>query len=112
MSVGVTVYIAAFVLAIGALQASTYLHAELLMNCLQAPMMFYETTPLGRIVNRFSKDIDVIDTLIPAQLEVWIKCTCHVLSTAFIISYSTPYILLVMLPMGLFYYIVQVPTLL
>ena len=109
LPVGVTVYIAAYVLATGALRASTYLHAELLLSCLRAPMMFYDTTPLGRIVNRFSKDIDVIDTIVPRNVEVWVKCTFHVLSTAFVISYSTPYILVIMLPLAVFYYVVQVP---
>lgn len=106
--VGVTVYIAAFSLALGALRGSTILHAHLLLNCLRSPMWFYDTTPLGRIVNRFSKDLDVIDTLIPRNFEAWIKCTFHVIATAFVISYSTPYILLVILPLGVCYYVVQV----
>ena len=101
-------YIGALLLAIGALRASTFLHHAILSNCMRSPMSFYDTTPVGRIVNRFSKDIDVVDTLIPRNMDAWIKCTIHVLSTAFVISFSTPLILTVILPLSIVYYIVQV----
>ena len=101
-------YVGALLLAIGALRASTYLHEAILSNCMRSPMSFYDTTPVGRIVNRFSKDIDVVDTIIPRNMDAWIKCTIHVLATVFVISFSTPLFLAVILPLGIIYYVVQV----
>lgn len=45
----------------GSLKASRYLHHSMLHKILRAPVRFFDTTPIGRIVNRFSKDIQTID---------------------------------------------------
>lgn len=45
----------------GSMRASRSLHSKLLSSVLHAPMYFFDTTPLGRIINRFSKDIDILD---------------------------------------------------
>ena len=71
-------------------------------------MEFYDLTPVGRIINRFSKDVDVIDILVPKSLDNWTRCVVRVLSTLFIISYSTPIFLAALVPIGLLYYVVQV----
>lgn len=36
-------------------------------------MAFYHTTPVGRIINRFSKDMDEIDVRLPLTLEQFIQ---------------------------------------
>ncbi len=53
------------VLALGGILASCSLHDNMLRNILHSPMAFFDTTPLGRILNRFSKDIYIIDQAIP-----------------------------------------------
>ena len=53
----------------GTLLASRTLHRKLLLKIMHAPMHFFDTTPLGRIMNRFSKDIDILDTTMQLTLR-------------------------------------------
>ncbi len=46
------------------LQASSRLHNQLFARVVKAPMIFFDTTPSGRILNRFSKDLDEVSILI------------------------------------------------
>ncbi|KAI0215965.1 Multidrug resistance-associated protein 1 [Lamellibrachia satsuma] len=97
----------AFAIAIGCVRASRVLHSRLLHRMLRAPMSFFDTTPTGRIVNRFSKDVDTVDINIPMTIRIWISNSASVIATIIVISYSTPIFLSVVLPLGLFYYFVQ-----
>ena len=45
-----------------ALSSSKTLHNSMLNALLKTKMLFFETTPQGRIINRLSKDTDAIDT--------------------------------------------------
>lgn len=101
-----------FAAAIGCISASKVLHHTLLVNILRAPMSFFDTTPLGRIVNRFARDVDVVDVNIPMALRIWLGTFSGVLSTIFVISYSTPIFLAAVVPLGIFYYFVQVKSIL
>ena len=51
----VLVLFGAFSLAIGGIIGSRRLHNDMLGAILRSPMSFFDTTPLGRILNRFSK---------------------------------------------------------
>ena len=63
------ILIGSFALSIGGILASQSLHDGMLSNILRSPMAFFDTTPLGRILNRFSKDIYTIDEAIPNSLR-------------------------------------------
>lgn len=56
-------------LAIATIKSSVTFHRRLFDRIMRSPMRFFDTTPLGRIVNRFSKDIDTVDTAIPYSIE-------------------------------------------
>lgn len=71
-------------------------------------MQFFDTTPLGRIVNRFAKDIDVIDIMIPMQVGMFLICLMSVLSTIVVVSISTPLFMTVIFPLGVLYFLLQV----
>lgn len=50
--------IKSFSLAIQFLKGSSKLHDKMLLRIMQSPMVFFDKTPAGRILNRFSKDMD------------------------------------------------------
>ncbi|XP_069356357.1 multidrug resistance-associated protein 1 isoform X3 [Maniola hyperantus] len=88
-------------------RAARILHEILLDNVLKAPLQFFDVTPLGRILSRFSKDVDVVDTSLPTELADVIYCAFEVLGTLFVISISTPIFVAVILPVGVVYYVIQ-----
>ena len=101
------VVIGSFALAIGAVLASRRIHDKLLRNVMRSPMSFFETTPLGRVLNRFSKDIYVIDETIPRSLRSFIFVFLSVVSTLIVIIVATPYFLIVIVPLLALYLVVQ-----
>ena len=51
-------------------KASKLIHEKLLFRIMRSPMAFFDTNPMGRILNRFSSDIDVVDGQIPFQVNI------------------------------------------
>ncbi|XP_046388552.1 multidrug resistance-associated protein 1-like [Ischnura elegans] len=92
---------------LGCWNAGRKLHCLLLKGVLRAPMAFFDTTPLGRILARFSKDLDVMDSSLPSVITDIVYCAFEVMATLFVISYSTPMFLTVVGGIGLIYYFVQ-----
>ncbi|KAK2583563.1 hypothetical protein KPH14_009513 [Odynerus spinipes] len=68
------VMLAQLALVIGCLRSSKLLHSELLFAILRSPVGFFDTTPSGRILNRFGKDIDIIDNVLPPNIRAWLFC--------------------------------------
>lgn len=52
------------------LQTSTRLHNDALLGVLHAPMSFFNSNPAGRILNKFSKEMDLVDEALPSTLYV------------------------------------------
>ncbi|EYC38271.1 hypothetical protein Y032_0728g1885 [Ancylostoma ceylanicum] len=90
-------------LVFAALSASRNLHAPLLRNLLHSPMSFFDTTPLGRVLNRCAKDIDVVDMLVPMTFRYLAACALQVISTLVVIVISTPIFVVVILPLASLY---------
>ncbi|GMM44324.1 hypothetical protein DAPK24_008990 [Pichia kluyveri] len=51
-------------------RSSTMLNIKAVNNIMHAPMAFFDTTPMGRIINRFTKDTDVLDNEIAEQTRL------------------------------------------
>ncbi|CAD1468702.1 unnamed protein product, partial [Heterotrigona itama] len=104
---GVTVLGGALILAKGSIRASVHLFESTLQHVLRNPMSFFDKTPTGRILNRLSKDTDVIDNTLPSILRSWIACLFGVIATLVVISVSTPEFVAVIVPISVIYYFVQ-----
>uniref|UniRef100_A0A8C1PD89 ATP-binding cassette, sub-family C (CFTR/MRP), member 2 n=1 Tax=Cyprinus carpio TaxID=7962 RepID=A0A8C1PD89_CYPCA len=107
MAQGFLVFLGTILLADGSISASRTLHTSLLSNILKVPMVFFDTTPSGRIVNRFAKDIFTVDEIIPMSFRTCILCLLGVLGTLFVICLATPIFTAVVVPMAVIYYFVQ-----
>ncbi|XP_046664345.1 multidrug resistance-associated protein 1-like [Homalodisca vitripennis] len=97
----------AFSMAYCSILASRHLHLSMLSNILRSPMSFFDTTPIGRLINRFGKDIDFVDNAIPVLVTYTIFGWLSVLGALVIITWSTPSFAYVIAPVGLLYYLVQ-----
>jgi ABC-type multidrug transport system fused ATPase/permease subunit len=89
------------------LRASRVLFARLLSVVLQAPTSFFDTTPLGRIINRFSKDMNTVDQELVQTLRSYLMTLFSVFSTIVVISTITPIFTLCLIPILVFYAIQQ-----
>ncbi|XP_048451624.1 ATP-binding cassette sub-family C member 8-like [Rhincodon typus] len=92
---------------ISGIRASKYLFTKMLQNVTTLPLRFFETTPVGRILNRFSSDFKTIDDQIPSNLErlMWHIIMC--LSAIVINSIVAPFFLLPVIPLLVLYYFLQ-----
>lgn len=70
-------------------------------------MAFFDTTPVGRIINRFSKDMDEIDLMIPTHIKDILSDMFSVLGTLFVVCYATPIIITVVVPLIILFYFIQ-----
>ena len=87
--------------------ASEKIHEALLDKTMHAPLSFFETTPIGRILNRFTSDIDVIDSKISQQLRSFLSCIAMISGTFFVVSIVTPYFLIPLGPILIIYFFLQ-----
>ena len=104
--------LASYFLAMGGVFAAILIHKRLLMNILRLPMSFFDTTPSGRILNRFSKDINTIDETIPNCIEEFLFTLFIVINTIVVISYATPWFMIIIIPLTILYLLIQVSNVL
>ncbi|KAG2055912.1 ABC protein [Suillus hirtellus] len=75
---------------------SQSLHHKSVSNVFHASMSFFDTTPMGRILSIFGKDIDSIDNQLPQSLTSVIITLSSVMGSIIIISVLEPYFVIAM----------------
>ncbi|XP_040163164.1 multidrug resistance-associated protein 1 isoform X6 [Anopheles arabiensis] len=102
-----SLYLSVLTLVMGSIQATLILHRRLLEGILRSGMTFFDTTPRGRIIARFSNDINTLDYSLPMNIKNFIPTVLRVVATLVVISISTPIFAAVIVPIGILYYAVQ-----
>ncbi|TPX30450.1 hypothetical protein SmJEL517_g06008 [Synchytrium microbalum] len=87
--------------------AARKLHIGSISKVMFAPTNFFDTTPMGRIMNRFARDQDQIDTQLVDSLRQFITTFASAISTFALILYATPIFGSVLLPMLVIYWFIQ-----
>ncbi|XP_049410075.1 LOW QUALITY PROTEIN: ABC transporter C family member 10-like [Solanum stenotomum] len=81
------------------LQSSKSLFSQLLNSLFRAPMSFYDSTPLGRILSRVSSDLSIVDLDIPFYLIFAVASTTNFYSNLTVLGVVTWQVLFVSIPM-------------
>ncbi|KAG7222014.1 hypothetical protein INR49_028178 [Caranx melampygus] len=94
----------------GGILASRVLHQSMLYDVLRSPMSFFERTPSGNLVNRFAKEMDTIDSMIPIILKMFMGSMFNVLGACVIILVATPLVAIIIPVLGLLYFFTLLGT--
>ncbi|KAG9392412.1 ABC transporter transmembrane region [Carpediemonas membranifera] len=90
-----------------AVRAGWQIHRKALKRMLKAPMSYFETTPTGRILNRFSKDLEGVDTTLPATLLSMMQLLMRLIFNLLSIVVVNPVFLPLLLPVMAFYLFIR-----
>lgn len=74
----------------GSLRCATILFQRLLDRLVNAPLRFFDITPIGRIINRFDADMTVIDQQMAQTSGLLFDCLAGVIASILVISCMTP----------------------
>jgi ABC-type multidrug transport system fused ATPase/permease subunit len=104
VSLGVFVFLRSYMLAKFGIEASKRLHENVLDSVLRAPMSFFDTTPTGRILSRFSKDMFSVDTELTEYFDFFIWGTMYMFVSLGTIAFVTPIFAAAVLPVMYVYF--------
>ncbi|GMY07387.1 ABC transporter C family member 10-like [Fagus crenata] len=81
------------------LQSSKSLFSQLLNSLFRAPMSFYDSTPLGRILSRVSSDLSIVDIDVPFSFIFAVGATTNAYANLGVLTVVTWQVLFVSVPM-------------
>lgn len=87
--------------------ASQTLHNRMFESILKAPVLFFDRNPIGRILNRFSKDIGHMDDLLPLTFLDFIQTLLLVISVIAVAAAVIPWILIPLVPLSIIFVVLR-----
>ncbi|RKO91071.1 P-loop containing nucleoside triphosphate hydrolase protein, partial [Blyttiomyces helicus] len=88
------------------IKAGTTMHYNLLKSVLGAPMRFFEVTPIGRILNRFTKDTASIDTAVMFTVQSFLTQVFKIVFILGLIAFKAPIFIVGAIPLIVIYCLV------
>ncbi|XP_052481315.1 ABC transporter C family member 12 isoform X3 [Gossypium raimondii] len=93
-----------FWLITSSLRAARRLHDMMLNSILRAPMLFFQTNPTGRVINRFSRDLGDIDRIVANFMNMFMNQLWQLLSTFALIGIVSIFSLWAIMPLLILFY--------
>lgn len=87
--------------------AGRTIHDSALEGVLAAPLRFFDSTPMGRVLNRFARDMEAVDDHLSWNFEQSFKSLSQTLASLVLILSVMPLIVLVLVPVLAIYYRLQ-----
>ncbi|KAK5646553.1 hypothetical protein RI129_005017 [Pyrocoelia pectoralis] len=103
-----TTLIGSFGFYISCMKASVNLHNNMLGNIIYAPMKFFNNNSSGRIINRFSKDMGIIDEILPSVALDCLDVGLSILAATVMICFVTPWMALASVVIFVVFYLIRI----
>ncbi|KAG5204287.1 hypothetical protein JEQ12_002263 [Ovis aries] len=87
--------------------SSQTLHNKMLETILRAPVLFFNRNPIGRLLNRFSKDIGHMDDSLPLIFQDFIQTFLLVIGVVGVMVATIPWIVIPVIPLGIIYFVLR-----
>lgn len=104
----------AILLTVCALRASRSIHSDMLCKVLSAPMSFFDSSPTGRILNRFLQDVQNIDNFLPDSISDQIMKTLTIVTQLSLVYIEAPWVLcslpILAVPYSMIYQRMRIPN--
>ncbi|KAL9940237.1 hypothetical protein V8E36_000942 [Tilletia maclaganii] len=81
-------------------------HDNLFASVIRSPLQYFEVTPSGRLLNLFSRDVNVIDETLPRVFHSAVRTAVVVLGVIIVITYSVPAFIIAIVPLGIAYWFI------
>ena len=95
--------VSSFCFYLTALKASENLHNKMTKAVIEAPVIFFDTNPVGRILNRFSKDIGSMDIMLPPQSLTAVLCCLYFFSATILSAVVNVWLFIVCVPLTILF---------
>ncbi|KHD88413.1 MAG: multidrug ABC transporter ATPase [Bdellovibrio sp. ArHS] len=89
------------------IRAGKSMHDKMLQSVLKSPVRFFDSTPVGRIIQRFSRDIESVDVYLQWSFDSAVHCALQVLVSIALILGLMPMMIFVIGPVMALYYVLQ-----
>ncbi|XP_054557204.1 ATP-binding cassette sub-family C member 4 isoform X2 [Talpa occidentalis] len=87
--------------------SSQILHNKMFASILRAPVLFFDRNPIGRILNRFSKDIGHMDDLLPLTFLDFLQTFLMVMGVVGVAVAVIPWIAIPLVPLGIIFFVLR-----
>eukprot|EP00127_Corallochytrium_limacisporum_P002080 Clim_evm1s101 gene=Clim_evmTU1s101 len=87
---------------------SRRLHKWMLDAVIRAPMSFFNSTPTGRILNRFSSDMNTVDQRLVSNMSALVNRLLQITASVIVQIVVSPWFILPVVPLAVLYYFVQI----